>query len=67
MLEDNQSHGLTETEMAFLGGTFFAAGSDTVRCCFVASKDMRLKSKAQDFHLDMHSAHGSRVFPRGAS
>jgi hypothetical protein len=67
MLEDNQSHGLTETEMAFLGGTFFAAGSDTVRRCFVASKDMRLKPEAKDFQRDMHSAHGSRVFPRGAS
>ncbi|KAG1772935.1 cytochrome P450 [Suillus placidus] len=29
MLENSQSHGLTETEMAFLAGAFFAAGSDT--------------------------------------
>ncbi|KAG1831214.1 cytochrome P450 [Suillus subalutaceus] len=29
MLEDSQSYGLTETEMAFLGGAFFGAGSDT--------------------------------------
>ncbi|KAG2145620.1 cytochrome P450 [Suillus cothurnatus] len=29
MLEDNQSYGLTETEVAFLGGAFFGAGSDT--------------------------------------
>ncbi|KAG1736220.1 cytochrome P450 [Suillus lakei] len=29
MLENSQSHGLTETEMAFLGGAFFGAGSDT--------------------------------------
>ncbi|KAG1736243.1 cytochrome P450 [Suillus lakei] len=29
MLENSQSHGLTETEMAFLGGAFFRAGSDT--------------------------------------
>jgi cytochrome P450 len=29
MLEDNQSHGLTETEVAFLGGALFGAGLDT--------------------------------------
>ncbi|KAG1727217.1 cytochrome P450 [Suillus lakei] len=28
MLENSQSHGLTETEMAFLGGAFIGAGSD---------------------------------------
>ncbi|KAG2346919.1 cytochrome P450 [Suillus weaverae] len=31
MLESSQSHGLTETEMAFLAGAFFGAGSDTRR------------------------------------
>ncbi|KAG2153382.1 cytochrome P450 [Suillus clintonianus] len=29
LLENKQLHGLTETEMAFLSGTFFGAGSDT--------------------------------------
>ncbi|KAG1736247.1 cytochrome P450 [Suillus lakei] len=29
MLENSQSYGLTETEMASLGGAFFGAGSDT--------------------------------------
>ncbi|KAG1862838.1 cytochrome P450 [Suillus subalutaceus] len=29
MLENSQSYGLAETEMAFLGGAFFGAGSDT--------------------------------------
>ncbi|KAG1831216.1 cytochrome P450 [Suillus subalutaceus] len=29
MLEDSQSHGLTETEVAFLGGAFLGAGLDT--------------------------------------
>jgi hypothetical protein len=67
MLEDNQSHGLTETEVAFLGGALFGAGLDTVKCCSVASKDMRLKSEAKDFYLDMHGACGSCIFPRGAS
>ncbi|KAG1736225.1 cytochrome P450 [Suillus lakei] len=30
VLENSQSYGLTETEMAFLSGAFFRAGSDTV-------------------------------------
>jgi hypothetical protein len=44
MLENSQSHDLTETEVAFLGGAFLGAGLDTVMWCLVTSEDMRLKS-----------------------
>jgi hypothetical protein len=37
MLENAQLHGLSETEMAFLAGSFYAAGFDTVRCLALLS------------------------------
>jgi hypothetical protein len=35
MLENIHIHGLTEIEMAFLGGAFFVAGSSTVGFCLL--------------------------------
>jgi hypothetical protein len=66
MLENSQSSGLTETEIAFLGGSFLGAGSISVRCS-VASEDMQLKSEAEDISIDIHDLHGSCMFSRGTS
>lgn len=43
MLESSHLHGLTETEMAYLGGTLFGAGSDVVRCLVSVLEDMFLR------------------------
>jgi hypothetical protein len=38
MLENDRLHGLTEIEMAFLAGTFWGAGSETVTCLLSSQK-----------------------------
>jgi hypothetical protein len=63
MLENGDHYGLTEDETAFLGGSLFRAGSNTVMyfCCPRTSMWLKLGS---DYLSDLYSAHGSCMFPR---
>ena len=47
-LENRQHYGLTEVEVAFLAGTLFAAGSDTVSIVFVF-EDIATESRYQTY------------------
>jgi hypothetical protein len=43
LLENEDLYGLTEIEMAFLAGSFFGAGSDTVRWFMVLKDDIQIR------------------------
>jgi hypothetical protein len=47
MLDNVHDHGLTVMEMAFLAGSLFAAGSDTVRCLSFSSRRYVITSGCQ--------------------
>jgi len=53
MLENSHLYGLTETEMAFLAGSFFGGGSDSVGFLIAVIEDTLLKS---DIRLLRHCA-----------
>lgn len=63
LLENSYLYGLTEVEMAFLGGAFFGAGSDTVRR-LVVLEDTSL-NQVSDCCCYKYGANGSRMFPGG--
>jgi hypothetical protein len=67
-LENGHSYNLTEMEVAYLAGTFFGAGSDTVSLDVLRfASEHRDSNQVLDFYGDMHGTHGSRMFSRGAS
>jgi hypothetical protein len=67
-LENRPSYDLTEIEVAFLAGAFFAAGSDTVSLDILRfASENRDSNQISDFCGNMHGTHGSRMFSRGAN
>ncbi|KAG1841527.1 cytochrome P450 [Suillus subalutaceus] len=65
MLEDSQSHGLTETEVAFLGGAFLGAGLDTtsISICTVLMAAARFPEEQAKVQAELDAVIGRHRAP----